>query len=197
MNGQIKSKQRVTEFGEVYTAKKQVMDMLSLMPDSMPINTTFLEPACGNGNFLAEIMMRKLAKAAKYTANEYLRAVITAVSSVYGVDIQNDNVLESRSRLLRIICTEWYYHTGAEPSATVLNAMQHILEKNIICGNTLTTLDSSGNPLVFCEWELTGNMYLLSKECQFSDMIDVGGECHHYIAEHKYGWLVTSNKQVA
>ena len=197
MNGQIKSKQRVTEFGEVYTAKKQVMDMLSLIPDSMPINTTFLEPACGNGNILSEIMKRKLSKAAKYSAGEYLRAVITAVSSVYGVDIQNDNVLESRSRLLRIICIEWNSHTGVEPSRSVVNTVKYILEKNIICGNTLTTSDSSDNPLTFYEWELTGDMYLISKECQFSDMIEAGGECHHYIAEHKYGWLVTSNKQIA
>lgn len=60
MPAQIKSRKREADFGEVYTAQNQVNDMLSILPDDSPLDTTYLEPACGNGNFLVSILKMKL-----------------------------------------------------------------------------------------------------------------------------------------
>lgn len=88
----IKSKDRIKEFGEVYTNTKEVNAMLDLLPE-VTIDMTFLEPTCGNGNFVIEILKRKfdLCK----TKKDYL----VALQSVYAIDILADNVVETKSRI--------------------------------------------------------------------------------------------------
>lgn len=117
----IKSRKRVRDFAEVYTPAHIVSDMCDLIPDDMwEPERTFLEPTCGNGAFLAEIFRRKLKRCS--TEAEAL----TAIGSVYGVDIQLDNVQESRERMKKIIAE---FFPGLDASA--------ILEKNIIQGDSL------------------------------------------------------------
>ena len=96
----IKSKKRVKEFAEVFTPAWVVKDMLDNVEKCEPIKleTTFLEPACGNGNFLIQILERKL----KLCNNS--DDIITALQSIYGVDIQADNVEESKARMFELIC---------------------------------------------------------------------------------------------
>lgn len=119
----IKSKKRVKDFGEVFTPKHIVQDMCSLIPPEMySIEKTFLEPACGNGNFLLEILERKL----KNCHNEI--EVKIAVESIYGIDIQEDNVLEARQRL-NILIQQFY------PKVDCME----ILRKNIVVGDFLRT----------------------------------------------------------
>ena len=119
-NSQIKSKQRVVERGEVFTAEREVNAMLDLVKqETERIDSRFLEPACGNGNFLVEIIRRKLqivwrtyteACGERMDHEAADRDMVQAVSSIYGIDIMLDNVAECRERLISIIA-EWYNAT--------------------------------------------------------------------------------------
>jgi SAM-dependent methyltransferase len=103
---QVKSKKRVTDHGEVFTSEREVNAMLDLVKqETERIDSRFLEPACGTGNFLAEVLKRKLSIVeAKYKKSqlEYEHYVVIAISSIYGVDILEDNAQECRDRLYNI-----------------------------------------------------------------------------------------------
>lgn len=122
----IKSKQRVSDFGEVFTPKHIVKDMCDLVPEEMWVNveTTFLEPACGTGNFLVEILERKFKLCKNWEDG------LRALKSIYGVDIQQDNVEETKLRLFDMYIAEF----PKSPAVSGLIAAQ-ILERNIVCGN--------------------------------------------------------------
>lgn len=119
----IKSKKRVKDFAEVYTPNWLVKDMVALTDAAKP-STTILEPACGNGNFLAEILEQKLSRC--YSPSD----VQMSVGSLYGIDIQDDNVRECRQRLCDIVCK----HFPDSDREVLMN----VLDKNIVCGNFLT-----------------------------------------------------------
>ncbi|MBQ1576316.1 MAG: N-6 DNA methylase [Oscillospiraceae bacterium] len=133
----IKSRERVRDFGEVFTPLHIVKQMLDLIPhDGTTIDSTYLDPACGNGNFLAEILRRKLALC------KTEKDGVLAVSSVYGIDIQQDNVEECKLRLYDL-----YAERFGENWLVAL-----ILEANIICGDTLTGKRADGSPIEFRAW---------------------------------------------
>ena len=119
MSKQMKSKQRVAEHGEVFTAEREVKAMCDLVSQECDrIDSRFLEPACGNGNFLTEIITRKLATVKRlYKRNpyDYERYSVVAVSSIYGVDIMQDNTEECRKRLYKIWIknTHWFVKNNA------------------------------------------------------------------------------------
>lgn len=126
---QIKSKQRVRERGEVFTAEREVKAMCDLIPEDeiwSDITKTFLEPACGTGNFLVEIFDRKL----KYCKDE--KDGLKALASIVGIDIQQDNVEESRKRLMTM-----YRETFPKANEACLLLAAGILRNNIICGDSL------------------------------------------------------------
>lgn len=104
MKEQTKSKNRVADFGEVFTNEREVNAMLDLVKhETERIDSRFLEPACGDGNFLAEVLRRKLAVVrSRYGKNpdDYERYSVIAVSSIYGVELLEDNTKECRKRLL-------------------------------------------------------------------------------------------------
>ena len=122
----IKSKQRVKDFAEVFTPKHIVKDMCDLVPEEMWTNveTTFLEPACGTGNFLVEILERK------FKLCEDWQDGLIALKSVYGIDIQMDNVIETRQRLFDMYITKF----PKSPALSGIMAAQ-IIASNIVCGN--------------------------------------------------------------
>ena len=103
---QVKSKQRVADHGEVFTAEREVNAMLDLVKqETERIDSRFLEPACGDGNFLAEILRRKLAVVKrKYRKSpiDYEKNAVLAATSIYGVDILQDNVDACRERMFEI-----------------------------------------------------------------------------------------------
>lgn len=184
MERQIKSRGRVTNFGEVYTARKQVIDMVDLVADDIQgIKTTVLEPACGNGNFLVEILSRKL-KAIHSCHQNVEQLVLVALSSIYGVDIQADNVVECRERLYQQVCK-----SGMLWSDEAKTMAQIILQKNIICGNTLSMIDGAGSPMRISEWDIKGNGLAVRKDVLFSDMVACGGSCENYVSRKKYNWM--------
>jgi hypothetical protein len=163
---QIKSKQRVADHGEVLTGKREVNAMLDLVKqETERIESRFLEPACGTGNFLAEILERKLRVVeTRYRKSqlEYERNAVLAVSSIYGIDILEDSIIECRKRLFGIF--DWAYSSLYKKTAKnqCRNAVKFILECNIIRGDALTlkTVGENPQPIVFSEWSLvTGSKF--------------------------------------
>lgn len=139
MDNSIISKSRVNENGEVFTPENIVKDMLDLVKEeSYSITSTFLEPACGNGNFLVEILRRKL-KALEHINEhtEYDKNLCLVVSTIYGIDISIDNVSASKSRMLDIIYEEYKNKWGVDISTELNNSIKFILDINIIWGDTL------------------------------------------------------------
>ena len=163
-NLQIKSKKRVAERGEVFTAEREVKAMCDLVAQECDrIDSRFLEPACGNGNFLDEILTRKLNTVKKlYKSNpyDYERYSVLAISSVYGVDIMQDNVFECRERLFDLWNKDYKAVCKKAVNIETQNAVRYILSKNILCGNALTLMcvDENQNdldtPIIFPEWSL-------------------------------------------
>jgi len=160
---QVKSKQRVADHGEVFTAEREVNAMLDLVKqETERIDSRFLEPACGNGNFLSEILRRKLAIVENsYAKNqpEYERYAVLAVSSIYGIDILPDNVNECCERLYDIfneIYTTFYANQCKEECR---RSIKYLLKKNILWGDALDlkTPDDEAKPIVFSEWSLINN----------------------------------------
>ena len=161
---QIKSKKRVSEHGEVFTAEREVKAMCDLVAQECDrIDSRFLEPACGDGNFLAEILTRKLASVKKlYKSNsyDYERYSVLAVTSVYGVDILADNVTECRERLFKLWDKEYKSVCKKAVMQETREAVKYILSKNILCGNALTLMCVDENqrdtetPIIFPEWSL-------------------------------------------
>lgn len=154
---QIKSKERVSTHGEVFTADREVNAMLDLVKqETERIESRFLEPACGTGNFLVKILERKLTVVRNSYAKsraEYELYALVAVSSIYGVDIQFDNVVECRERLYNIFANEYKSLFKNSTTEEYLQSIHYIFEKNILWGDALTlkTPDAS-SPIIFCEW---------------------------------------------
>jgi hypothetical protein len=155
---QVKSRQRVAEHGEVFTAEREVNAMLDLVKNETErIDSRFLEPACGDGNFLAEILRRKLAVVTKKYGGPRKRASfelwsIIALMSIYGVELLPDNTAACRERLFNIWNAAYTEDCKKEASDACRNVARFILERNILCGDALSLKDSSGNPIVFSEW---------------------------------------------
>lgn len=162
MSKQVKSRQRVTDHGEVFTAEREVKAMCDLvLPETQRIDSRFLEPACGEGAFLTEILSRKLAvvrKKYRKSIMDYEKNSLLAVSSLYGVDILHDNVQICREKLFKIWEKQYKAVCKRECSDDVKRSVRFVLERNIVCGNALTlmTVDENGKdtdvPIIFSEW---------------------------------------------
>lgn len=175
MAQQVKSRKRVQEHGEVFTNEREVNAMLDMVKqETERIESRFLEPACGNGNFLAEVLRRKLAVVArqyKKSPDDYMRYAFVAVSSLYGVDILEDNAEECRERLYGIVEAE-ATRTIKKPDALFLEAIRYLLHKNILCGDALTLKDSNGEPITFAEWSLVTGDKVKRRDFLLSELLD-------------------------
>jgi len=172
----IKSRKRVAERGEVFTAEREVNAMLDLVKqETERIDSRFLEPACGNGNFLVEILRRKLDVIWRQYQGQVtqvqLQSVI-AVSSIYGIDIMEDNLVECRARLMEIL-REWYPHAilGGQAPDKLIKVWQYLLERNILWGDALTLREpvsqnatiiekQNARPITFSEWSFISDMVM-------------------------------------
>jgi len=133
---QVKSKQRVADHGEVFTSEREVNAMLDLVKqETERIESRFLEPACGDGNFLIEVLRRKLEIVKKRYAKsqiEYERYSILALSSIYGIDILEDNTISCRNRLFSFFKSEYENMYKSATKEEYLKSAQYILSKNIV-----------------------------------------------------------------
>jgi len=174
---QVVSKKRVADHGEVFTSKREVNAMLDLVKqETERIESRFLEPACGKGNFLTEILERKLCVVeSRYRKSQldYERNAVLAVSSIYGIDILKDNVVECRKRLFQIFGQKYSSLFKKRAKDECRNAVQFILEKNIIWGDALTlkTVGDDPQPIVFSEWSPVNGSFFKRRDFAFHELL--------------------------
>ena len=174
---QVKSKKRVADHGEVFTSAREVNAMLDLVKqETERIESRFLEPACGDGNFLAEILNRKLIVVEnryKKSQLEYERNAIAAVSSVYGIDILEDNVFACRERLLGIFNDFYSRNYKDKINPQCVEAAKFILDKNIIWGDALdlTAGQAKREPIVFSEWSPVNGSLVKRRDFTYEHLV--------------------------
>ncbi|MDO5055615.1 MAG: SAM-dependent DNA methyltransferase [Pasteurella oralis] len=160
---QTKSKKRIADHGEVFTNEREVNAMLDLVADQATNpEKTFLEPACGTGNFLSAILARKLdAVAAKHKKiqSHYERHAVLAVSSLYGIELLPDNVAECRKRLSRQFAEHYQTLYPKSHNAECCRSVDFILSKNILCGDALSLKTADQKDIVFTEWKMLGSQF--------------------------------------
>ena len=186
---QVKSKKRVADHGEVFTNEREVNAMLDLVKqETERIDSRFLEPACGNGNFLAEVLKRKLAVVEnRYSKSQidWERNSLIAISNIYGVDILEDNALECQERLFTIFSKIYVNKFGTNGKLEFLQSIKFILKRNILWGNALDfTNPITKKQIVFSEWSMINETmvkrtdyvfkFLVEKTHQFSMFNDEG-----------------------
>ena len=194
---QIKSKERVANFGEVYTAAREVNSMLDLVKDEASrIDSTFLEPACGDGNFLVEIFRRKMETVKNLyggSAAQYELYSILAVSSIYGVDIQRDNVEAAKARMFDQFFVEYVRRFHRQPSLPCQMVISFILNRNIQCGNTLTYCTEDNDPLIISEWEMDDGGAFIRRDYSYQSLVETGCKAApvKVYPRISYPWLCT------
>lgn len=179
----VKSKERVKQHGEVFTPANIVNDMLDLVPQMRiegdlhsleeKLSYTVLEPTCGNGNFLIEILNRKLKVAFSLPKDDLTINILKAVSTIYGVDIQQDNVIEARERLLQHLIKAC---KDIGLTEDLVKGVKHILGCNIVWGNTLQYITLEGgatSPLIIYDWgfiSTDGDIKIIKQASYLSDL---------------------------
>ena len=174
---QIKSKERVAEHGEVFTSEREVNAMLDLVKhETERIESRFLEPACGDGNFLIEILRRKLAVVESvYSKNQldYERYAIIAVASIYGVEIQKDNVEECRNRLYTFFADQYKSVYPKSFKEECLRSAKYILERNILHGDALNLKNpDTYEPIVFSEWSAVNSSKIKRRDYTMANLLE-------------------------
>lgn len=166
----IRSKRRVADHGEVFTPAWMVEAMLDLVKDETErIDSRFLEPACGSGNFLVQVLRRKLAAVqAKYGKSEFERRhyALLGLMCIYGVELLPDNVAECRENLLEIFAQG----LGVEPKDDLVRAAAYVLSVNLVQGDALTMTTHDGQPIVFAEWGYLGRGKFGRRDFRFSNL---------------------------
>jgi len=178
MEHQVVSKKRVADHGEVLTGRREVNAMLDLVKqETERIESRFLEPACGNGNFLAEILERKLRIVEERYGKsqlDYERNAILAVSSIYGIDILEDNIQQCRERLFGIFDLNYLRLFKNMTNDGCRESVRYILERNIIHGDALSlkTVGENPQPIVFSEWSPVNGSLLKRRDFTFHGLLD-------------------------
>lgn len=154
--GQIKSKERVANHGEVFTPAWMVEAMLDLVKgETERIDSRFLEPACGDGNFLVQILRRKLAAVElKYGKSDFERRhyALFALMCIYGIELLTDNIADCRANLLEIFAE----YLTLEESDELYRAAFYVLSKNLVHGDALEMRTHDDQAITFAEWGYLG-----------------------------------------
>ena len=169
----IKSKQRVADHGEVFTPLWLVEDMLDLVrQETDRIDSRFLEPACGSGNFLVPVLQRKLLAVHKnYKTSEFERChyALLGLMSIYGIELLKDNAEECRSNLAKAFRD----YLQLEDSDPAVSAAKAVLEVNIVQGDALTLKDHEGAPIVFAEWSYLGKGRFNRRDFKYDELLQM------------------------
>lgn len=152
----VKSKQRVADHGEVFTPDWLVEAMLDLVKgESERIDSRFLEPACGSGNFLVKVLARKLASVeAKYGKSEFEKRnfALLGLMCIYGMELLPDNIADCRQNMLEI----FDQFLGLLPEDDLHLAAAYVLSQNVVHGDAMTMLTPDDRPITFPEWGYLG-----------------------------------------
>lgn len=152
----VRSRQRVADHGEVFTPASIVDDMINLVKDEAErIDSRFLEPACGSGNFLVPVLRRKLtAVQTRYGRSDFEKKhyALFAVMCIYGIELLPDNAQECRENLLETFND--YLENRIDDQWS--RAAQAVLAVNVVQGDALTMTGADGGPIIFPEWAYLG-----------------------------------------
>ena len=168
-------KRKIDEFGEVFTSSKEVNGMLDIVEEeTRRLDSTFLEPACGNGNFLTEVLSRKLKSIKcleKSTKLDYQIDIFLVISSLYGIDIQMENVSKCKKRLFKKIVN--FYKNKFKEDTDFFEVIKFVLSKNIIWGDALTLkIPSSDVPIIFSKWSLFSKYNVKRLDYSFKSILN-------------------------
>ena len=168
--GLIKSKQRVADHGEVFTPPWMVEAMLDLVKDETErIDSRFLEPACGSGNFLVKVLLRKLAAVElKFGKSDFEKRhyALLALMCIYGIELLPDNIAECRANMLEILAE----YLALEESDELYRAAQYVLSQNLVHGDALTMVTSDSQPISFAEWGYLGKGKFQRRDFRFDSL---------------------------
>lgn len=166
----VKSKQRVADHGEVFTPPWMVEAMLDLVKEETErIDSRFLEPACGSGNFLVQVLRRKLAAVErKYSRSDFERRhfALYALMCIYGIELLADNITECRANLLDILAE--YLHL--EETDELYRAAFYVLSQNLVHGDALTMRTHDGQAITFAEWGYLGKGKFQRRDFRFESL---------------------------
>ena len=173
---QIKDKSRVSNFGEVLTSKREVLDMLNLVnTETSRLDSRFLEPACGDGNFLKEVLNFKLDILEKnYSKNQYEfeKFSIQIFTSIYGIDILEDNIISARERLFNQYFNLYNKKFKSNINQKLLNCIKYILKLNLVHADALSLKKVKNDKfIIFSEWSLV-NDKIKRRDFEFKNLID-------------------------
>lgn len=186
----IKSKQRVADHGEVFTPAWMVDAMLDLVKEEAErIDSRFLEPACGSGNFLVRILQRKLAAVElKYGKADFERQhfALYALMCIYGIELLADNIAECHANLLEIFAE----YLNIEPSDALYQAASCVLSWNLVHGDALKMRASDGQPITFAEWGYLGKGKFQRRDFRFdvltgSSAFSAEGSLFAHLGKHE------------
>ena len=152
----VKSKKRVADHGEVFTPAWMVEAMLDLVKDETErIDSRFLEPACGSGNFIVQILRRKLAAVElKYGRSDFERQhyALLALMCIYGIELLTDNIAECRDNML-VVFSEYL---NIDDAGDLYRAATYVLSQNLVHGDALTLRTLDDQAITFAEWGYLG-----------------------------------------
>lgn len=174
---QVKSRQRVTDHAEVFTSQREVNAMLDLVKqETENIESRFLEPACGNGNFLIAVLNRKLNVVQnRYSKSqiEFERYSFIAVSSLYGIDLLQDNIEHCKERLFNDFHKVYSILYSNKTNDDLLKSIKFVLDRNIIWGDARTLAKGSlkNDPIIFSEWSLVTGRMVQRRDFKFESLI--------------------------
>jgi hypothetical protein len=171
--GLVKSKQRVADHGEVLTPAWLVEAMLDLVKDeSDRIDSRFLEPACGSGNFLVQLLRRKLAAVEqRFGMSEFEKRhyALFGLMCMYGIELLDDNVAECRANLLEILAD----YLALDDADDLYRAAAQVLADNIVHGDALAMLTNAGEPITFAEWGYLGKGKFQRRDFRYDTLLQM------------------------
>jgi hypothetical protein len=186
----VRSKKRVADHGEVFTPPWMVEAMLDLVKgETERIDSRFLEPACGSGNFLVRILARKLAAIElKFGKSDFEKRhyALFGLMCIYGVELLPDNIVECRENLLEIFAE----YLGLDESDDVYRAARFVLTQNLVHGDALTMFDNNNLPITFAEWGYLGKGKFQRRDFRFdvlthSSAFSADGSLFAHLGKHE------------
>ena len=186
----IKSRKRVADHGEVFTPVWLVDAMLDLVKDEPErIDSRFLEPACGSGNFIVNVLRRKLAAVeCKFGKSDFEKKhyALLALMCIYGIELLPDNIAECRANMLEILAD----YVQIEESDGLYRAASYVLSQNLVHGDALTMLASDGQPITFAEWGYLGKGKFQRRDFRFdvltgSSAFSAEGSLFAHLGKHE------------
>lgn len=186
----VKSKKRVADHGEVFTPSWMVEAMLDLVKgETERIDSRFLEPACGSGNFLVQILKRKLAAVElKFGKSGFEKRYysLLALMCTYGIELLPDNIAECRANMLETLAD----YLKIDESDDLYHAAYYVLSQNLIHGDALTMLGSDGKPITFAEWGYLGKGKFQRRDFRFdvltgSSAFSAEGSLFAHLGKHE------------